>query len=230
MRFIIHEQPYERPLLAGRLRYEVKGEPTGAVESWRLTAARDGYRFLRVDLDARDAPSGRSWLFHLTLNPTGGPEQLKYRYWGDGHEVSGTAVWTADEIIAARRVDGVAYEDVAAWRGGARHGRDGRAFWFPAGAGLALLGPHSGEARGVTMTAHDDDPARLLALVETPVAIEWGPAETVTAGGEVLAARPLRVAWGDQRRAVLLDAKQRPLRVWRNGQLVAVQERLVRYE
>lgn len=221
MRFIIHEQPYERPLLAGRLRYQAGGEPTGAVESWRLTAARDGYRFLRVDLDARDAPSGRSWLFHLTLGPGGGPEQLKYRFWGDGHEGGGTAVWTENEVIAARLVDGVAYEDLAAWRG---------AFWFPAGAGLALLGHSSGETRGVTMAGVADDPARLMALVETPVAIEWGDSATETAGGEVLAVRPLRVAWADQRRAVLLDARQRPLRVWRNGELVAVHERLVRYE
>ena len=71
MRFIIHELPYERPLLAGRLRYERDGQPTGAIEFWRLTDAVDGYRFLRVDLDARDAASGRSWLYHATLDAAG---------------------------------------------------------------------------------------------------------------------------------------------------------------
>ena len=76
MRFIIHELPYERPLLSGRLRYERDGVPSGAVESWRLTAAVDGYRFLRVDVDAREAPSGRSWLYHLTLNPAGLPDRV----------------------------------------------------------------------------------------------------------------------------------------------------------
>ncbi len=106
MRFIIRELPYERPLLAGRLRYERDGVPTGAVESWRLTQALDDYRFLRVDLDAREAPSGRSSLFHVTLNPAGRPEQIKYRLWGNGPEVSGTAVWEGNEVIAARRVDG----------------------------------------------------------------------------------------------------------------------------
>ncbi len=73
MRFIIHQLPYERPIVAGQLRYERDGAPTGAVEQYRLTAAVDGYRFLRVDLDARTAPSGRSTLYHLTLNPDGQP-------------------------------------------------------------------------------------------------------------------------------------------------------------
>lgn len=93
MRFIIHEMPYERPLLAGRLRYERDGVPTGAVELWRITNAVDGYRFLRVDLDAREAESGRSSLYHVTLNPAGRPEQLKFRLWGNGPEVSGSLVW-----------------------------------------------------------------------------------------------------------------------------------------
>ena len=42
MRFIIHELPYERPLRAGRLRYERDGRPTGAVEPGRLSEAADG--------------------------------------------------------------------------------------------------------------------------------------------------------------------------------------------
>jgi len=33
MRFIIHELPYERPRLAGQLRYKRDGQPTGTVES-----------------------------------------------------------------------------------------------------------------------------------------------------------------------------------------------------
>lgn len=224
MRFIIHEQPYERPLLAGRLRYERDGAPTGAVESWRLTAAAEGYRFLRVDLDARDAPSGRSWLYHATLNPTGRPEQLKYRFWGDGHEASGSVVWDGEVIVAARRVDGASYEDVAR----------GAAFWFPSGAGLALLEWAGGETAGVTLAPDAADPARLMALVETPVTIEWGEMamETVGgggAGGELLPVRPLAVSWGDQRRVVRLDGEGRPLWLWRGDGLTAVAERLIRY-
>lgn len=219
MRFIIHEQPYERPLLAGRLRYERGGAPTGAVESWRLTDAVDGYRFLRVDLDARDAPSGRSSLYHVTINPGGRPEQVKFRFMGDGHEVSGTAVWDKGEIVAARQVDGATYEDVVC---------EG-AFWFPAGSGLALLAGDAGKTRGVTHGVDTSNPAQLMALVETSVTIEWGESAMEPVADESLTVRPLTVAWGDQRRVVWLDSLNRPLRLWRGDGLTAVAERLVRY-
>jgi hypothetical protein len=218
MRFIIHEQPYERPLLSGWLRYERAGAPMGAVEAWRLTAAAEGYRFLRIDMDARAAPSGHSHLYHLTLNPAGRPEQLKYRFWGYGHEVSGSAVWDGDEVIARRQVDDQAFEDVAR----------GAAFWLPSGAGLSLLAHSAGETRGIRMTI-DPDPAALMALVETPVTIDWGEAVVEQVGAELLSVRPLHVTWDDQRRAVWLDNEGRPLRVWRDDGLSAVAERLVRY-
>ena len=220
MRFIIHELPYERPLLAGRLRYLRDGAPMGAVESWRLTDAAEGYRFLRVDMDAREAPSGHSHLYHATLDPAGRLEQLKFRFWGQGHEVEGSVVSQGDEWIASRRVDGRAYEDVA--RAGA--------FWFPTASGLALLADWAGATHGVRLALELSDPARLLALEETPVVIEWGEAETQAIDGAPLAIRPLRVAWADQQRAVWLDADRRPLRLWRDDGLTAVAERLVRYE
>ena len=219
MRFIIHELPYERPLLAGRLRYERDGLPTGAVESWRVTNAVDGYRFLRVDLDAREAESGRSSLFHVTLNPVGRPEQLKFRLWGSGLEASGSVVWEKGEIISARQVDGVAYQDVA----------KGEAFWFPAGAGLALLSLCVGEPRGVTMSATATDPAELMKLVETPVAIALGEAALEDVAEELLVVRPLQVNWKDQGRTVWIDPEGRPLRLRRDDGLTAVAERLVRY-
>ena len=218
MRFIIHELPYERPLLAGRLRYERDGLPTGAVESWRVTNAVDGYRFLRVDLDAREAESGRSSLFHVTLNPVGRPEQLKFRLWGSGLEASGSVVWEKGEIISARQVDGVAYQDVA----------KGEAFWFPAAAGLALLSLCVGEPRGVTM-ATAAEPAELMKLVETPVAIALGEAASEEVAGELLVVRPLQVNWKDQSRTVWIDPEGRPLRLRRDDGLTAVAERLVRY-
>jgi hypothetical protein len=219
MRFIIHEQPYERPLLAGRLRYERDGRPTGAIESWRLTNAVEGYRFLRVDLDARDAPSGRSYLFHLTLNPADQPEQLKYRFWGDGLEASGTVVWDGGSLVAARQVNSAAYQDEAR----------GTAFWFPAGAGLALLRHHDGASDGVTLRIDTSDPAGAMALIETPVAVALGEAEVEMVGDETLPVRPLSVAWGAARRVVWIDVEGRPLRLWREDGLTAVAERLVRY-
>ena len=147
MRFIIHELPYERPLLAGRLRYERDGRPTGAVESWRLSDAAEGYRFLRVDLDARAAQSGHSWLYHVTLGPDGRPEQVKARFWAAGREVTTTLNVEGDEWLATRQVDGVAFEDLA----------HGRAFWFPAAAGLALLRGCVDDTRGVTLLMDTSD-------------------------------------------------------------------------
>lgn len=219
MRFIIHELPYERPLLAGRLRYERDGVPTGAVESWRLTSASDGFRFLRVDLDAREAPSGRSYLYHVTLNPAGLPEQIKYRLWGSGLEISGTAVWEGHEIIAARKMNGEAYEDVAR----------GTAFWFPAGAGLALLAVCVGETQGVTMVTDAPDATGLMAMIEIPVEITQDSPINEMAGNELLLVRPLTVTWGDQRRTVWLDSEHRPMRLSRGDGLSATAERLVRY-
>ena len=219
MRFIIHELPYERPLLAGRLRYERDGRPTGAVESWRLSEAADGYRFLRVDLDARAAQSGNSWLYHVTLGPDGQPEQVKARFWAAGHEVTTTIDRQEDEWVAGRWVDGTAYEDVA--RGGA--------FWFPAATGLALLRGGADETRGVTLLMDTTDAARILALCATPVAIALGAPAEERVGDETLAARTLSVAWGHNRRMVWLDDDGRPLRLWRDDGLTAAAERLVRY-
>jgi len=219
MRFIIHELPYERPRLAGQLRYERDGQPTGTVESWRLSDAADGYRFLRVDLDAREGESGRSWLYHVTLNPAGQPEQVRARFWEEGREVNLAAVRQDDEWLAARQVDGVAYQDVAR----------GEAFWFPAGSGLALLRSSAGQTRGVTLLTDTSDPARLLALVQTPVSIVLGATTTETVGDETLPVQSLSVAWGQSRRTVWLDNDARPLRLWREDGLTAAAQRLVRY-
>ena len=219
MRFIIHELPYERPLLAGRLRYERDGRPTGAVESWRLSDAAEGYRFLRVDLDARAAQSGHSWLYHVTLGPDGRSEQVKARFWAAGREVTTTLNIEGDEWLATRQVDGVAFEDVA--RGGA--------FWFPAAAGLALLRGCVDETRGVTLLMDTSDAARTLALCATPVTIALGAPVEEQVGDETLDVGTLSVAWDHNRRMVWLDDDGRPLRLWRDDGLTAVAERLVRY-
>jgi hypothetical protein len=220
MRFIIHEQPYERPLLAGQLRYERDGRPTGAIESWRLNEAIEGYRFLRVDLDASEAPSGRSYLYHLTINRIGRPEQLKYRLWGSDLEVGGSVIWENEHLLAIRKVNGETYEETAA----------GTAFWFPSGAGLSQLLWSVGETRGITLRTDTDEPSGVMALLETPVAIELGEAETMTVEEEILPVRPLSVSWAGQRRTVWLDTDGRPLRLWRDDGLSASAERLVRYD
>ena len=55
MRYLLKEQPYERPLAAGTLVYEREFGMPGVLEHWRLTEALDGYRFFRIDLDERAA-------------------------------------------------------------------------------------------------------------------------------------------------------------------------------
>lgn len=219
MRFIIHELPYERPLLAGQLLYTRDGQSTGAVESWRLTSAMDNFRFLRVDLDARQAPSRRSVLYHATLNPGGGLEQLKYRYWSTGLEVSGTLVANGERWLAGRTVNGVGYQDEAR----------GPVFWFPAGVGLSLLRELSGESGAVTLQLETDDPAAIMAPVAVQVMIASGEPEMLTIAGETIATTPLNVTWAGNRRTVWLDDDGRPLRLLREDGLAAEAARLVRY-
>jgi hypothetical protein len=219
MRFIIHELPYERPLLAGQLRYERDGEPTGAVESWRLTCAVDGYRFLRVDLDARQALSGRSMLFHATLNPAGGLEQLKYRFWGDSLVVSGTLVSETGIWLAGRTVNGTGYQDEAT----------GEGFWFPAAMGLSLLIRMRGGLRAVTLETEPADPGGMMGLREFDINIQSGDTERMPAGGEIVEATSLTIDWPANRRTVWMDVDNRVLRLMRYDGLSATAARLVRY-
>ena len=124
-----------------------------------------------------------------------------------------------DEWIAARDVNDTTYEDVAR----------GVVFWFPSGAGLALLSRHAGDLPGVTLLAETTEPARAHALVELPVAIEWGEAQPLELGDESVPVRPLAVTWPGSRRVVWLDEDRRPLRLWRDDGLTATAERLMRY-
>ncbi|HEY1409322.1 MAG TPA: hypothetical protein VF434_10285 [Promineifilum sp.] len=218
MRFIIRELPYERLLMAGQLSYERDGKPTGAVESWRLTDAAGGYRFLRVDLDARAAPSGRSTLYHLTLAPSGQAEQLKYRFWGDGLEIAGSLVREGDEWFGRRTVNNEVHEDVAA----------GESFWFPSGMGLTLLRGRPGRRPAVTLGTATTEPEQAMRAVETVVSTSVGEVESIRYGDAVLICRPMTVKWNGTRRIVWLDDDGRPIRLWRDDELTARAERLLR--
>ena len=99
MRFIIPELPYEQPVARGVWRYERDGIPTGAIEQWRLSAAHEGYQFLRVDLDARSAPSGRSYLFHAVLDEDNQPVRLKFRLWQAASEIMGNVHLEGDAVL-----------------------------------------------------------------------------------------------------------------------------------
>ncbi len=222
MRFIIKEQPYEQLLAAGELRYERDGIPTGAVEQWRLTSAVDGYRFLRVDLDARDAASGNSSLFHATLNPAGRCEGVKYRFWGQGLIVSGTLVLEDDGLVNGREVNGQRHEDVVDLE-------PGTAFWFPASIGLSLLMPLAdGTHSAVTLSSATDDPAQAMAAQRHTISLTTLPTDAVQLMGNRVDSRPRQVAWSDQTRTLWLDDTGWPIRMARNDGLSAVETRLRR--
>lgn len=226
MRFIIHELPYEKPVAAGRLRYEQAGAATGAVETWRLTEAVDGYRFLRVDLDARAAASGHSYLYHLTVNPHGRTEQLKYRFWGNGLEITGQVVLEDDAVIATRDVNGRRYENVV-------DAPVDYAFWFPSSVGLGLLARHAADDRpttAVSLRADFDDPEVAFGTFTAEVRLQTGGAGTLTVGGKAYEVRPLTIRWDDETRTLWLDAHDWPLKMARGDGLTAVETRYIRYQ
>lgn len=214
MRKLIHELPYERPVAAGRFEYFEKGVATGALEVWQLNAVQDGYRFLRVDLNAA-ASSGDNVLYHLALDSVGRPQRLKFHFFRQGAQVRGDVLFGEGTALLTREVDGRRVESEAAF--GPR-----ATFWFPSGAGLGLLADAQSGA-GLTLRREDD-----FALWPVDLALEEGPAETVVVMGRELETRQLRVRWEDQKRVLWLDEARWPVRV-RRGDLVAQERRYVRY-
>lgn len=225
MRFIIHELPYETPLVAGQWRYQRDGRPTGAVESWRLTAAPDGYRFLRVDLDARAAESGRSVLYHLTLDPQGKPVQLRYRLWTDGPEVTGTALFEAEDLILVTEQAGQRTEEVLALPPEA-------VFWFPASTALGLLAdlPQARALPGVYLQLPVKKETSGLELAQATVIVTSQPAEQRVIMGEALSLQSVSIWWEDQERRLWLDQSGQPLRMARQDGLAAEETQLISYQ
>jgi hypothetical protein len=243
MRFIIRELSYETPVASGQLRYERNGEPSGAVESWRLTSAVSGYRFLRVDLDAREAPSGRSTLYHLVLNESGRPERLTYRYWDSavtdgGTKIMGNVLLEEEVLTATREVNGIRYEDSVEFQAGC-------GFWFPSAVGLGLLancaqggvpsagGTSDGTTMAVTLESPRDDQdveaECAFALFRTEVDLSTGATEQLEVMGRSLLANPLNICWQDQERTIWLDEYNWPIKMRRDDGLTAVETRYIRY-
>lgn len=228
MRTLIHEMPYETPLRAGLFRYAHDGRATGAVERWRLTAAHDGYRFLRVDLDARDAASGHSYLYHLTLDPAGQAVQLKFRFWGGPWSAAGTVLREDDGWTAGRTVNEQRFETFVA-------GVD--AFWFPACAGLGALAQVAGnqtrtDAVTLATTAlgqAEPDPEALFALRRRALTLAWQPEETLVVARQERRVRPLLITWDDQSRRLWLDESNWPLKMTRQDGLVGEEVQDIRW-
>lgn len=220
MRTLIRELPYEQPIAAGRYRYERDGQPTGAVESWRLTAAQEGYRFLRVDLNAQAAPSGDSYLYHLTLDAAGRPERLSFRFFGSAFQAGGNLLFDQDAVTLARNVDGRRMETE-------RDLPPGFAFWFPATAGLALLAGRAGEGGIISAVTLDRDERFALLLVDLTIRADRPQPRVIMGKGTVL--RPLTLSWADEQRTIWIDEYEWPLIMERDG-LAAVETRYIRYQ
>lgn len=225
MRFIIHELPYETPLTAGQWNYVLDGQATGALEQWRLTEAVDGYRFLRVDLDGRAAQSGRSTLYHLTLDEYRNPVQLKYRLWIAGLEIAGMVLFEKDAVIVTRETAGERQEDILKVPAG-------YAFWFPATAGLALLSNRAkaNNVTGVTLRTAAADPTLLMGPVSTKIDIREDEPEDINVMGTMQTLRTITIRWENQRRRLWVDAGGWPLMMERNDGLTAVTTRAIKYQ
>lgn len=221
MRFLVKEQRYEKQIAAGQFRYELDGEPTGAVETWRLNKAMDGYEILRVDLDAREAESGHSYVYHLVRQANGHPERLAYRFWGDcesvGHlEIEGTLLFEEQSILGTRSVNGVTYaEDMDIKRG--------IGFWFPSTIGLGLA---ANMKSGTAVTLNSIISGReTLALQQidmqvTPVVDDLVDIEIA---GKTIKATSWQLTWNNHTRFVMRDEHGWPVHMQREDQLTAVE-------
>jgi hypothetical protein len=225
MRFIIHELAYEKPVASGQWRYMRDGHPTGAIEKWRLSDAVDGFRFLRVDLDARDAHSGRSYLYHLTMDDNGRAIQLKYRFWDHGLEIIGNVLLEEEALVVTRETREERHEDVLALP-------RGYAFWFPATAGLSLLArlPAVKAKAAVTLRTTAAESDALMGPLLTTLDITLHEIEAIEMMGKTRNLRPLTIRWQDQERQTWLDENNWPLIMKRSDGLTAVQTRAIQVQ
>ncbi|MEM9774842.1 MAG: hypothetical protein AAF902_09695, partial [Chloroflexota bacterium] len=115
MRFVLKTQPYEKPIAAGSFRYE----PQGIIESWALAHALDGYKFLRIDVDARHLENqGYSTLYNVVIGPNHNPENVKFRHFtvvppaaAGGLRIKGQIAFDDDVVFVTREFSGERFED-----------------------------------------------------------------------------------------------------------------------
>ncbi|MDT8304530.1 MAG: hypothetical protein RRC07_01230 [Anaerolineae bacterium] len=215
MRSLIRELPYEKPLVAGRYLYQRDGVPTGAVESWRLSLARDGYRFLRVDLNAEAGDGKDSTLYHLVLDASGEPERLSFRHFRRGRQLRGNVLFEGPYVTLTRQSGDERHEVTLERPHGTR-------FWFPATAALGLVAaPGAGPA--LTLNRADD-----FNLWPTHLEASEGAPVSLLIMGKAVTARPVTLAWASERRVVWHDEEPWPLQMERDG-LLAVESRRLYY-
>lgn len=232
MRFIIHEQPFEKPLATGLLRYEQDGRSTGTVEHWRLTEAAEGYRFFRVDLDARDGASGDSYLYHLVLNPDNRPERLKFRFYNPRTTITGDLLMEDSVVTLIRDINDQQgehhFEETA-------KADNQTVFWYPSAMGLGLLAySHpdplpAGTFPTGTFPAITLDKAADFALRRVNVTLQPGEKETLAVARQNVVVRPLLIRWQDQSRTIWLNPHKRPVKMVRGDGLAAVEVHHIHY-
>ncbi len=222
MRFVVKEQSYENLIASGQFKYVLDGEATGAVETWRLSAATTGYEVVRVDLDARSAPSGHSYLYHLVRQSNGRPERLSYRFWSDGLTIEGTLLFAETSVTGTRQVNGQTFAedlDIDA----------GTGFWFPSAVGLGLaanLG--SGPAVILNNEIGGQDTLALQQITQDVTQQETAETEMAVAG-KMVKTTAWQIEWQGQTRLVLTDGNGWPLKMKRDDGLAAVETRYIWY-
>ncbi|MCP4417994.1 MAG: hypothetical protein GY805_15335 [Chloroflexi bacterium] len=207
MRFIVKEQRYEKQIGSGLFRYELDGVLTGAVEHWRLTQATEGFEVLRVDLDARAATSGHSYLYHLVRREDGTPERLAYRFWGDGLQIEGTLLFSETNITGTRSVNGRTHEEDLDIE-------PGTPFWFPSVIGLGLLLKVKG-VTGITAVTLNNKTGGEDTLTLQPVTVDVYPMITDTVEvevvGKMVTAVPTMISWKEHQRIIIRDLNFWPI-------------------
>lgn len=221
MRSIIREQDYEKLRAAGKLRYARDGQSIGLEEQWRVTAAVEGYHFLRVDMDGRQAAANASCLYHLTLGPEGRPERLKLRFFGPDQEVSADYLLDEQIVTAVREVNGRHFEEVV-------EAPDGYVFWFQSALGLSLIArTHAYVGIQLPMTIAPDEAAD-FALQSAPAELEWFSKEMMVVTQQRVEVRPCLIRWLGQQRKIWLDDSGWPVRLEIDNSLEASEIQYVR--
>jgi len=178
-----------------------------------------GYEVLRVDLDAQEAPSGHSYLYHLVRLTNGRFERLGVRFWGSGITVEATLIFDQKGITGTRSVNGTTYPVEA----------PNNIFWFPSSVGLGLLAGVTGTKTAVTLNADLSDPANAFELHTVNIETGWGDKTTFPIAEKAFAVRPFTVQWADQTRTLWLDEHNWPLKMMRGDGLTAVETQYIRY-
>ena len=215
MRFIIREQEYEVLIAAGRLKYR-----SGAVESWRLTEAVDGFQVMRIDLDFRDSSAANGLLMHVLLDSGKRLERLKLRNLAADGPVGVDALASEGLLTVSRIIEnGMEYEELRQ--------PPGFGLLLPGFIGLGLV-VHCLTGEGPTSvielsTEKHYEPSQLT------VEVNELDAETIAVTGQALAVRPYLIRKNGMTRTIWLDKHGLTVRIDDDEGTLAVEDRYVRH-